>query len=145
MSNELVAAKNYQVLEVVIEEVDEVFAHRVSRAFVPGGGGKRLLGGEYLHKAAGEMIKLVGLGQVTVQRRGIELRQNINPPALGVDAGGDRHIHEAVLARQGHGGLGSVLGEGEKARALAAAHDHAQDLALVQGLTADAAGLRAWC
>ena len=144
-AKQLIAAEDHQILKVVIEKVDEVFADGVGGAFIPGRVGKCLLGGEHLHEAAGEMIELVGLRQVAMQGRGVELRQNVDAPEAGVDARGNRHIHEAVLACQGHGGLGAILGEGKQPRALAAAHDHAQDRARVQLLTADAAGLRAWC
>ena len=95
---------------------------------------KRLLRREDFHEAAGEMVELIGVRNVAVQRGGIELRQNVDAPEAGVDAVGDRDVHEPVFARERHGGFGAVLGQWKQPRALAAAHDDAEHLARVGGL-----------
>ena len=71
---------------------------------------------------------------MAVQRRGIELRQNVDAAEAGVDAVRDRDVHEPVFARERHGGLGAVLRQRKQPRALAAAHDDAEDFAGVGGL-----------
>ena len=123
---QLVAAQDQQVIEIVIQKMDQVFAHGVGRALIPGGVGKGLFRREDFHEAAGEMVELVGLRNVAVQRGGIELRQQINAAQAGVDAVGDGDVDEAVFARERHGRFGAVLGERKQARALPAAHDDAR-------------------
>ena len=78
---QLIAAQDQQVIEIVIEEMNQVFAHGVGGALIPGGVGKGLFGREDFDEAAGEMIELVGLRNVPMQRRGVELRQQVNAAA----------------------------------------------------------------
>ena len=96
---QLVAAQDQQVIEVISEEVNQILAHGIGGALVPGSIRQGLLGGEDLDEAAGKQVKLVRLGNMPVQRGGIELGQNVNAFISGVDAIGDGHIHDAVLAR----------------------------------------------
>ena len=95
-----------------------------------------LRGGEEFDEAAGEVVELVGLRDVPVQRGGIELGQQVNAPQTGVDAVGDGNIHEPILAGQRHRRLGALFGQREQARALPAAHDHGKHIAGVDGLAA---------
>ena len=132
---QLVAAQNHELFEIVVEEMDEIFPHGVGRPFIPRGVGERLLRREDFHEpAAGKFVELVGARNVAVQRGRIELCQNVNAPEAGVDAVGDRDVHEPVFAGERHGGLGAVLRERKQPRALAAAHDDAENLAGVGGL-----------
>ena len=55
-------------VEIVVQQVAEVFANGVGGSLVPGGVGKRLLSREDFHKAAGEVIELVGLGYMPMER-----------------------------------------------------------------------------
>jgi hypothetical protein len=119
---QLVAAEDQGVLEIVVEEV--VMFLRTASA-VPWyqevlEGSARRRGS---HEAAGEVIELVRLGDVPVQRGRVELREQVDALEVGVDAVGDRDVDQAILARQRHRGLGAFLGQREQARALAAAHD----------------------
>ena len=132
---QLITAENEQVIPVVIQEVQQVFADGVGGALVPRGVGKGLFRRENFHEAAGEMVELVGLRNVPVQRGGIELGQQVNAAQAGVDAVGNGDVHQPVFAGERHGGFGAFLGEREKARALAAAHDDAQDIAGVERLS----------
>ena len=75
---ELVAAEDEQVFEIVVQEMDEVFADGVGGALIPGGVGEGLFGREDFDEAAGEMIELVGLRNVAVERGGIELGQQVD-------------------------------------------------------------------
>jgi hypothetical protein len=75
---QLVAAQDEQVIEIVVHEVDQVFAHGIRRAFIPRGVVERLLRRENFHEAGGKLVELVGPRNVAVQRGGIELRQNVD-------------------------------------------------------------------
>ncbi len=132
---QLVAAQNDELFEIVVQEMDEIFPHRVRRPFIPRGVGERLLRREDFHEpAAGKFVELVGARDVAVQRGRIELCQNVDAPEAGVDAVGDRDVHEPVFAGERHGGLGAVLRQRKQPRALAAAHDDAENPAGVGGL-----------
>src|SRR5690606_10571054 len=60
---------------------------------------------------------------MAMERRRIELRQDEDPVDLRIDAVADRDIDEAILARERHRWLRTLLREGMKASASAAAHD----------------------
>jgi hypothetical protein len=92
----------------MVQKVDEVFAHGIRGALIPRGVGESLFGCQDFNKAAGEMVELVGLGNVPVQRGGVELSQQINPPQTGIDAIGDGNVHQAVFAGQRHSRFGPV-------------------------------------
>src|SRR5205085_5716272 len=98
-------------------------------ALVPVGGLVGLLGGEDLDEAAVEHVELVGVADVLVQADGEELREDVDAVEVAVDAVGDRDVDQAVLAGDGHGGLGTVFGERVEAGAAAAAEDQAEDVA----------------
>jgi hypothetical protein len=95
-----------------------------------------LLSGHDTDMALTELVETVGVVYMLMQGDAVELGQEIDTPETGVDAVGDRHVHEPVLARERHGGLGPVLGERKKAGALAATHDDTKHIAGVDGLTA---------
>jgi hypothetical protein len=75
------------------------------------------------------MIELVGLGNVPVQRSGVELRQQINALQVGVEAVGNGDIDEAIFACQRNGGFGSLHGQRKKPLALTASHDDGKNIA----------------
>ena len=108
---QLIAAQDEQVIEIVREKVNEIFADGIRRALVPGRVGKRLLCREQFHEATGEMIELVGLRNMPVQRRGIELGKQVNPAQAGIDAIGNRDVDDAIFAGERHSGLGALLGQ----------------------------------
>ena len=110
----------------------QILAHRICRAFIPRGVVKGLLRRENFHKAGRKLVELVRAGYVAVQRRGVKLGENIDPAKARINAVRDRDVHNAVFARQRHGGFGAVLGEGKQAGALPAAHDNTEHLADVQ-------------
>jgi hypothetical protein len=85
-SVELIARENDVVLVRILEEVAEVLPHRVGRALIPARVRGCLLRGHDLDEAAREIVELVGRVDVLVQRRGVELREHVNPPQARVDA-----------------------------------------------------------
>src|SRR5450756_993781 len=103
--------------------MDDVLAHRVRRSLVPRGVGQGLLGRQDLDKTARKMVEFVRLRHVPVQGRRIKLRQQVDPLDPGVDAVGNRYVHEAVFAGQWHGRLRSLLGQRKQPRALPATQD----------------------
>ena len=88
---------------------------------------------EHLDEAAGELVELVALRNVPVQRGAVELREQVDALEVGVDAVRDRDVHDAVLARERHGGFRALLGQRKKPRARAATHDDGEDVAGVRG------------
>jgi hypothetical protein len=68
----------------------------------------------------------VGLRQVPVERRRVELRQGVDLGHVGVDAVADGDVDEPVVGAERHRGLGAVLGQRVEARAGAAAEDDAE-------------------
>ena len=130
---ELVAAEDDHVVEVVIEKVDEVFADGVSGTLVPGGVRERLFGGENFDEAAAEVIEFVGLGNMAMQRGGVELGKQVNAAQIGIDAIGDGDVHQAIFAGERDRWFGALFGKREKASALSAAHNDRQHIAGIGG------------
>jgi hypothetical protein len=97
----LIAAKNQNVLAVLIIEVDKVLANRISRTFKPSPIGiHRLLCSEQLDKTTRKVIKTVRLTNVLMQRNTQKLRDDINFIDIAVQAVADRNVDESVLGRQ---------------------------------------------
>lgn len=69
----------------------------------------------------------VGLREVPVQRRRVELRERVDLGDVAVDTVADGDVDQAVVGAQRHGGLGAVLGQRVQPRARAAAEDDAQN------------------
>jgi hypothetical protein len=97
----LIAAKNQNVLAVLIIEVDKVLANRISRSFKPSPIGiHRLLCSEQLDKTTRKVIKTVRLTNVLMQRNTQKLRDDINFIDIAVQAVADWNVDESVLGRQ---------------------------------------------
>ena len=123
---EVVAGEDQVVVGVVAREVARRLAHRVGRALEPVGAVGRLLGGEDLDEAAREQVQPVGLRDVAVERRGVELRQHEDALEAGVQAVADRDVDQAVLAAERHGRLRAHVRQREEARAAPAAENQGQ-------------------
>ena len=99
-------------------------AHRVGRALKPLFAFRRLLGGQHLDEAAGEQIHPVRLRDMPVERRRVELRQDVDPLEPGVQTVAERNVDQPVLAADRHRRLRAMVGEWEEPSAAAAAeHD----------------------
>ena len=72
-------------------------------------------------EASGEGVEAVGVGDVLVQTGRLIHGEHVNLHDAGIDAVGNRHVDEAVLAGDGHGRLATILGEREQAVPLPAA------------------------
>ena len=73
---EVIAGEDQVVVGVVADEVARRLPHRVGGALKPVGAVGRLLGGEHLDEAVREHVEAVGLRDVPVERRGVELREH---------------------------------------------------------------------
>jgi len=90
-----------------------------------------LLRGENLDKTlaeAGADVAVVRLGEVAVERRGVELREAVHLVNIRVDAVRDRDVDEAVVRAEGDRGLRALLRERVEARARATAEDDREDV-----------------
>src|SRR6185503_21377830 len=77
-----------------------------------------------------EQIHPVGLSDVPVERRGVELGQNEDSADVGVQAVADRNVDQAIFAGDRHGGLRTQLREREEARTLPAAEHESEDFVI---------------
>ena len=111
----LVPAQDQHVLKVIVQQVNQVLADGIGRALVPRVARRRLLRREDVDKPARKVVKLVRVGDVPVQRGGIELGQQVNLVQPGVDAVRNWDVHQAILPRQRHCRLGAVARQWEKA------------------------------
>ena len=123
---EVIAGEDQVVVGVVVLEVARGLAHRVGRALEPVGAVGRLLGGEDFDEAVREDVEPVGLRDVPVERRRVELRQHEDALEAGVQAVADRDVDQPVLAADRDRRLGAHVRERKEARAAAAAEDQRQ-------------------
>ena len=128
----MVAGEDEVVVGLVARDVPRGLADGVGRALEPVGVVGRLLGREDLDEPLAEQVHPIGLADVPVERRRVELRQDEDPPDVGVQAVADRDVDEAVLARNRHRRLRSELGQREEPRALSAA-EHERENFVVKG------------
>ncbi len=113
-------------------DLEELLAHRVRRAFVPALAIGRLLGREDLHITRVEGVELVRRRDMAMQGDGVVLRQQMHAEDSGIDAVADGDIDQAILARDGHGGLGTHFRERVQTGAAPSAEDDRQNV--VDGL-----------
>ena len=125
---EVIAGEDQVVVGVVAGEVPRRLPHGVGRALEPVGALGRLLGREHLDEAVREHVQAVGLRDVAVERRRVELRQHEDALQAGVQAVADRDVDQPVLAADRHRRLRSHVGQREEARAAAAAEDQREDI-----------------
>ena len=95
---QVVAGEDQVVLGVVAREMSRALADRVGCALEPLRAIRRLLRGQHLDEAARKHVEPVGLGDVTVERRGIELGEHEDPLQVGVQTIADGHVDQPVLA-----------------------------------------------
>jgi len=102
----------------VVSKMNGVLAHCVCRPLIPRRVGERLLRRQHLDEPSREMIEFIRLRNVPVERRRVELREQVNPAQSGVDAIGNRNVHQTIFSCQGNRGFGPFFGEREQTRAL---------------------------
>ena len=120
---QMIARENQIVVRVVAQEMAGCLTDGVGRALKPVGVVGCLLGRDDVDEPVRERIHAVGLCDVMVQRCRVELRQDKNPPQVGVQAVADRHVDEAVFPRNRNRRLRALLRQRKQAGSLAAAED----------------------
>ncbi len=126
---EVVAGEDQVVVGVHLLEVPARLAHGVRRALEPAAAVGRLLGRQDLDETFRVAVEPVGLADVTIERRRVELRQHDDLPDLRVQAVADRDIDEPVLPADGDRGLRPGVRQREESGAPAAAEDDRQHVA----------------
>ncbi len=139
---ELVAGKNEDQPVRIGIQVHEILPHRVGRALIPVHAARALFRGQDLHEPGREGVEPVALLDVPVEGAAVELGEQEDPAQVGIEAVADGDVHQPVLARQGHGRLGPVLGEREQPRARTASHDHCEDIMCADGDVPGHGGIR---
>jgi hypothetical protein len=76
-----------------------------------------------------EEIHPVGLGDMSVEGGGIELRQDEDSPDVCVKAVADRNVDQPIVAANRDGRLRALRGEREEAQSLASAQDDGEHVA----------------
>ena len=118
---QLITAEDQKVIKPVIEKMPHMLPDRIRRPLIPGGVRQGLLRRQHLHKATREVVEFVRLRNMPVQRRGIELREQIHPFDARVDTVRNRDIDQPIFSRQRHRRFGSFTSERKQARASATA------------------------
>src|SRR5690606_27032396 len=99
------------------------------RSLVPVFFAESLLRRENLNETAVETVELVRLADMPVQADRIELRQQIDAVQSAVDAVRDRDVDDAILARQRHRRLRTILRQRKEPGLFAAAEDQTHHIA----------------
>jgi hypothetical protein len=123
---ELIAAENDEVIVRTLEEIAHVPSDGVGRALVPMSAAGSLLGRQHLHEGPGELVELIGRGDVPDERGAVKLREHVHLPEPRVDAVGNGDIDDAIFAGKRDSGLRPVLCKREETAAGAASHDDCQ-------------------
>ncbi len=137
---ELVAGQDQHVAGALAAEVAKVLTDRVGGTLEPLRAVLGLLRCQDGDEGVGEDVELVGLADVLVQALGVVLGEHEHSPQPQVEAVRDGNVDEAVLAGDGDGRLGALLGEGEEPAPAATREDHG-DAVVHVGLL----GVRRWC
>ena len=125
---DVIAGEDQEVLRVGVAEMPRGLPHGVGRALKPLLALGRLLGGQHLDEPVGEHVQVIGLGDVPVERRRVELRQHVDPLESGVQAVAQRNVDQPVLAADRDRRLRSQMRERKQPRAPAAPEDDGQDV-----------------
>ena len=133
---EVIAREDQVVVGFVPRDVARRLADGVGRALEPVRVVRRLFGRQDFDEALAEQIHPVGLADVPVERRRVELRQDEDAPDVGVQAVADRDVDQAVLAADRDRRLRTKLRERKQPRALTAAEHERQDFVVERHRTA---------
>ena len=100
---DLVAGQDDDVLRVIAVDEADVLVDGVCSALVPVGAVCLLVRRQGVHTAV-QTVQIPGLTvtDVLVQLLGLVLRCDTNGVDIGVDAVGQREVHNAVLTAEGH-------------------------------------------
>ena len=140
---DVVAAENgHEVRSFVRDEVD-VLEDGVGSPLVPVVAGAHLRGHE-VNVLVEARVQVPGRRNVLVQRVTLELRKDLDLEDTGIDEIVEDEVDDAVGPAEVDRRLGTVAGEGLETAALAARHDHAQDVFLVFSIIGPAHNASGW-
>ena len=125
---EMVAGEDQVVVGVVAGEVPRRLPHRVGGALKPVGAFRGLFGGEHFDEARRRRLEAIGLRDVPVERRRVELRQHEDPLQARVQAVADRDVDQPILAADRHRRLRAHVGQREEARAAPTSQDQGEHI-----------------
>ena len=74
------------------------------------------------------MVEAVGLSNVSMERFGVELRQEVNLIVPGVQAVADGDIHQTVFAAQRYGGFATHSRQRFEPRSATPSHNDANNI-----------------
>jgi hypothetical protein len=87
-----------------------------------------LLRRQHLDEAVREHVEAVGLRDVTIERGGVELREDEDALQIGVQTVADRNVDQPVLPPERNRRLGPHVGERKQSCPAAAAQDQRQNI-----------------
>jgi len=108
--------------------VRQHLAHRVSSSLEPFAAFGSLFRRQYFDKAIRERREAIGRRDVSIERRGVILRQHKHPNHIRVNAVRDRNVDEPILAAERHRGFRSVRSQREETLAGAATENHREKI-----------------
>ena len=134
----MIAPQHHDVFRCMAVHDVDVLEQGIRRALVPFFRQALLCRQDFHELADLRAQETPGALQVTDQGMGLVLGEYADAAQAGVDAVGQGEVDDAVLAAEGHGGLGPPLGQPLQSRALAAGENQhqgvARDLGGVLGL-----------
>ena len=130
---ELVSAEDDKIFATMLQKVSHVLADRIGCALIPLRALGGLLSGQNFDETWGEIVELIALVDMGVQRGAVELSKNVNATQSRVQAIADWNIDQSVFAAKWYGWLGAFLGKRKQPRSRAAAHNNSERLRLEGG------------
>ncbi len=124
----MVARQDQHIFRARRLDLEQLLADRVRGALIPGGALRRLFSRPDLHPAGVEHIEIIDFGNVTVERNGIELRQDRHAVNPRIDAIANGNVNETIFPRDRHGRLRAHLGQRMQTRPASASHNDTQDI-----------------
>ena len=124
---EVVTSEDQVVVRLVLEEVAYRLTHGIRGALEPVRALRCLLGRQDLDEAIAEVIQPVGLRDMAIERRRVELREDKDASQLGVKAITDWDVDKTVPAADGYRRFRPHVRQREEPRTAPAAEDECQD------------------
>jgi len=122
---DLVTGQDDDVLGIIAVDEADVLVDGVCSALVPVGALCLLVGGQGVHAAVQAVqIPRLAVADVLIQLLGLILGRDAHSINVGVDAVGQREVHDAVFAAEPHCRFCRFLCQRVQARATSAGKDH---------------------
>ncbi len=107
---------------------EKLFAHCIRRTLIPGVAFFGLFSRPDLYISAMESIKIIGIGDVAMQRNRIELSKHGNFIDPGINTIADGDIDQAIFSGKRNSRFRTLLGQRKKTRSLPPSHDDCQSI-----------------